>query len=104
VLDNFVATEDITSGINEGLSVLLGDKLAKFIRVLLEELLVLQHISNTLGDWSLRPSLECIFSVLHSAVELVLGGHGNLSGDILGKRALDVEALSGLDSTQLPLM
>ena len=96
VLNNFVAAENITSGVDKRLAVLLRDESGELIRVLLEELLVLEHVADTLRDGNHRPRLESIFGVSDGLVELTLRREGNLGDDILSQGALDVEALSGL--------
>ena len=103
MLDDFVAAENITGRVNERLSVLLCDQSGKLIRVLLEEVLVLEHVADAGGDGHLRPSAESIFGVCDSSVELTLGGEGNLGDSVLRQGALDVESLGGsaLDPTSV---
>lgn len=72
MLHYFVAAENITGGIDERLAVLHCDESSKLILVILEELLVLEHIADTLRDRDHRPSLESIFGVSDGLVELAL--------------------------------
>lgn len=46
MLNTLVASEDITGGINKGLTVLTVNFLAEIVGVLLKELLVLKHVSD----------------------------------------------------------
>jgi len=50
VLSDFVASEDITHTISNGLTVLPADRLSEFFLVDLEEVLELEHVSNSVGD------------------------------------------------------
>ena len=93
MLNDLIATENVTCGVSERFTMFLGDKLTKLALVLLQKLLVFQHISDALANGNLRPGLESILSILDSFVELSLGGHGNFTDDILGKRALNIEHL-----------
>lgn len=95
MLNDFVAAENITSSIGEGLAVLLSHESSELLSVLLEEGLVLEHHTNSCRGGYMLPSLESLLCVGDGGVELILSGHGDLSDDILGQRALDVEALSG---------
>ncbi len=52
--------------------------------VLLEELLILEHVPHSGGDGHLLPCLECLGSVLYGGVELGLGGLGDLADELLG--------------------
>ena len=63
--------------------------------MLLEELLVLEHVSDSGGDGNLLPGLEGVLSVGNSLVELSLGGLGDLADDVLGHGADDVKVLVG---------
>ena len=69
----FVAAENVTSGVNKRLAVLLCDEPSKLILVFFKELLVLEHIADTLRDGRHRPRLESIFGVSDGLVELALG-------------------------------
>ena len=95
MLNDFVAAENITSSISKGLAVLLRHELSELLSVLLEESLVLEHHANAGRGGHILPSLEGLVCVSDSFVELIFRGHGDLSDDILGQWALDVEALSG---------
>lgn len=95
VLDDLVTTENVASGISEGLAVLLSDHSRDFTRVFLKESLVLEHVADTCRDGSLRPGLESIFGVGHGFVELTLGRDGHLSDDILSEGAPHIKALGG---------
>ena len=99
VFNDLVATENITGRVCKGLAMLLGHEPSQLISVLFEERLVLEHHADALGGGHVPPSLEGLISVRYGLVELILGGHGDLANDILGERALDIEALrgSGLD-------
>jgi hypothetical protein len=48
VLDNFIASEDVSLGVDDALSVLFGDHGGNVVLVLLEELLVLEHVADSL--------------------------------------------------------
>lgn len=96
VLNAFVSTEDITSSVNEGLTVLSVDFMAQSILVLLEELLILEHVADTGGDWNLLPGLEGVLSASNSLVELGLGGLWDLADNVLGHWANDIDVMGGL--------
>lgn len=70
MLDDFVTSEDITLSIDETLTVLLGNEGSDLILVLLEELLILEHVSNSGRDGDFLPSLEGLLGVLHGGIEL----------------------------------
>ena len=48
VLDDFVATEHITSSVSKRLAVLFCNKLTQLVRVLLQKLLILEHVAHFL--------------------------------------------------------
>mmetsp|Transcript_12390 Transcript_12390/g.15808 ORF Transcript_12390/g.15808 Transcript_12390/m.15808 type:complete len:203 (-) Transcript_12390:159-767(-) len=72
VLDDFVAAENISSRVDEGLAVLLSDESGELVLVLLQQLLVLEHVADTRRNRSILPCREGIFRVGHSRVELFL--------------------------------
>ena len=96
MLDDFVSAENITSSVDKRLAVLLGHKTGKLILVLLQELLILQHVAHSLRDWHIPPRLKGILGVRNSRIELLLRGEGHLGDDILREGALHIEALSRL--------
>jgi hypothetical protein len=96
VLNNLVASENVALRVDEGLAVLLGDHGSDIVLVLLEELLVLEHVSHTLGDGDLLPRLEGVLVVLYGLVELSLSGQRNLGNHVLSKRTVDIESLGRL--------
>ena len=73
MLHYLVAAENITGGVDERLAVLHCDEPGKLILVLLDELLVLEHVADTLRDRGHRPRLESIFGVSDGIVELAFG-------------------------------
>ena len=78
VLDNFVAAENVTGGVNKGLAMLLRDQRSNLVLVVLQKLLILEHIAHPLRNRCLRPLGERIFRVGDGFVELSLGGEWRL--------------------------
>ena len=74
---------------------LLGDHCGNIILVLLEQFLVLEHVSYSLRDWHILPSLKSLCTIGNCFIELILSGHWYLGNHILGKWALYIESLSG---------
>ncbi len=52
--------------------------------MLLDELLILEHVSDSGRDWDLSPGLESLGCVLNCGIELGLGGLRDLSDQFLG--------------------
>ena len=74
---------------------LLGHELSQLLSVLFEKRLVLKHHANFCRSGYVLPSLERLVSVGDGLIELSLSRHGDLTNEILGKWALDIEALRG---------
>lgn len=55
VLNNFVSSEDISSGISKRLSVLIGDEVLELLLVGLDQFLILEHHSDLLGNRDFLP-------------------------------------------------
>ena len=72
---------------------LLGDQGGELVFMVLQQLLILEHVANTLRDGRLGPGRESIFGIRHGRVELVLRREWHLGDNVLGERALDIEAL-----------
>jgi hypothetical protein len=103
VLNNFVSSEDITLSIEERFAVLAADSALEFIGVILDELLVLEHVSDLDGDGNILPGLESLLRVGDSFVELSISGLGNLSHDFLVERVDDIVHLGALGGTPLTI-
>jgi hypothetical protein len=96
VLNDLEATEDVALGVDETLAVLLGDDLSdlvllnRFVKrylylVLLEELLVLEHVPHSRRDGHLLPGLEGLLRVGHGRIELRLRALRHLADQLLGR-------------------
>jgi len=72
VLNDLVASEDVTLGVSGGLAVLLNDSIDKLVLVSLEQVLVLEHLSHLLGNGNVLPGLESILGVSDGFVEFLL--------------------------------
>jgi hypothetical protein len=96
VLSNFISSEDITHTVSNGFTVLPADGLSEVLLVNLEEVLELEHVSNSVGDRDHRPGLEGILRNLNSLVEFGIGGLGNATKNSLGEGADLIDPLSGL--------
>mmetsp|Transcript_103693 Transcript_103693/g.143435 ORF Transcript_103693/g.143435 Transcript_103693/m.143435 type:complete len:366 (-) Transcript_103693:8-1105(-) len=101
VLNNFVTSENITLGIKKRFTVLMANKTLKFISIILDELLVLEHVSDFNGDRNILPGLESFLSVSDGFVELSIGRLRNLTDDILVERVDDIVHLGTLRGTPL---
>ena len=62
--------------------------------VLLEELLVLEHVSHSGGDGHVSPHLLSFASVSNDLVEFILGGLRDLADHLVG--GLELAARTGL--------
>ena len=81
MLDHLVATEHVTLGVGDGLAVLDADHPGDVFLVLLEELLVLEHVPHLLWDWNLLPLMEGVLRILNDGVEFALGRLRHLCDD-----------------------
>lgn len=95
MLDNFIAPEYVTRSINERFSVFTGNSLAKFIRVLFEQFLILQHVPNASRYRDFFPCFESLFCVEDSFVELCFSALRDLSERALGEWTYDVNVRCG---------
>ena len=95
MLDNFIAPEYVTRSINERFSVFTSNSLAKFIRVLFEQFLILEHVPNASRDWDFFPCFESLFCVKDSFVELCFSALRDLSDRALGEWTYDVDVRGG---------
>ncbi len=50
----------------------------------LQEILILEHVSNTGANGSLLPCFEGVLSILDCGIELVVSGLGDLAHKLLG--------------------
>jgi hypothetical protein len=50
----------------------------------LEEILILEHVSNTGANWNLFPCFEGVLGILNSRIELIMGGLRDLAHKLLG--------------------
>jgi len=95
VLDHLVSTEDVSFRVDDTLAVLLGDHGSDVILVLLEELLILEHVSDTLRDGDVLPAFESFGTVCDGLFELCISGLRHMCDDILGQWADHVDLLGG---------
>lgn len=87
MLSNLVASEDITHTVSNRLTVLPADSLSKILLVPLEELLELEHVSDSVRDRDHLPGVEGVLVVLDSFIEFSISGLRDSSENSLGKRA-----------------
>jgi hypothetical protein len=95
MLDNFIASKYVTRSINERFSVFAGNSLAKFIRVLFEQFLILEHVPNASRYGDFFPCFESLFCVEDSFVELCFSALGDFSDRALGEWTYDVNVRCG---------
>ena len=62
----------------------MNKTLLQLYLMLLEKLLILEHVTNSWGDGYFLPGLECLLSILDCSIKLRLGGLRNLSNNLLG--------------------
>lgn len=74
---------------------LLGDHLANVVLIFLEQVLVLEHVSDTSGYGHFLPSLEGFFRASDRLIELGLRGLGDLGEHILGEGTDHVNVRGG---------
>jgi len=79
MLDNFIASKYVTRSINKRFSVFTSDSLAKFIRVLFKQFLILEHVPNSSRDRDFFPCFESFFCVEDSFIELCFSALRDLS-------------------------
>ena len=96
MLNNFVASEDITSSVDKGLAVLMSNHLDDIFLILLKKILVFEHVTDTGRYGNFLPGLEGIFGASDSLIEFSLSGFGDFGEYVLGEGTDDVNVLGGL--------
>jgi len=95
VFNDFHTSLDVTSGIDQGLSLFSSDDLGQFFVVFSELHQVVEHVTLTDEDGDISPGLEGFFSRSDGFVEFFVSGLGNLVDEFLSGGVVDVEPFSG---------